>query len=520
MRKILILLPIIIIITAYLLTFTDYTKVIAQVEPPSPEEEWYPPAPSGGVYSPMPSQYKYGIAGIGPMPSPGTLNLLFRDINLKIRTEFYDKESFYLEFVSPFNSFYIFLYEYYPPGNVPRGHWLIYGAGPITTGAGVRVDIGLFIPETNEPEGQHVWKCWLYNSLTGGWATGIARFNYFKFPRVEIETVEYPQELIVGRSYELKVYVRNLGEIDYTYSVEVEGAGVSFTSKQQTVSITSQSQSVVTFPFTVLMSGTLNVRISVFGDHTLLDSKSVSLTSKILKPGPMIAGDINPKVLREGEDVSLSLTFMNRGEGEARQVYLNIEAPGFMIINSGSFSPNVSPGGYGSAVFTLRPLEGGYKTIRVTITYSDIIGNTYTDTIQYSSLLVLVKFKVYSQDKDGNILQIPIVINGKTNVAYEEWIDPTKDIAIEAPRVVEKENVPYLSNIRYVFEQWSDGNTVPQRKVSLTKSLTLIAVYRVEYTLTYIAYAAIIVAVVLVIGISLLLFLKKKPKKVPPPPPS
>jgi len=449
---------------------------LMQPEPPSPESEWYPPTESfAGETQPL--TYSYSTSGTGTVPGTGVLNLQLVDINGRLRNEIYGSESFYLRFVTPFNSWVIFLYEWYPPGNVPKGHWLIWAAGPASTGAGVIINMGYFRPERGEPERQHVWKCWLWDPNTGNWAVGILRFNYYRFPRAIIDRVDYPQNIVVGKSYELKVYVRNLGEKSYTYKVRVQGGGLTFDSLEKTVNVPAQSTSTVTFTFTVQMGGILSVDVALYGDTTQLDSKHVSLASKALKPGPMVTRDVTPTTLKEGEEATLTVTFINKGSGEAKQVTAKIDAPGFMVVKGMDFSPNVPPGGSGKVTFTLRPLEGGRKTVKVEVMYVDEQGNRYSDTLE-ASLIVLVKLNVYAQDKDGNQLQIPITINQNQYISFSDWVDPTSGIQLNAPKTVEKDNV------RYIFEQWSDGNTLASRQLSITKSTTLTAVYRVEYHVT------------------------------------
>jgi len=444
--------------------------VLAQPEPPSPEEEWYPPPPTHAEEMP------YGImmSGIGTVPAAGTLSLELIDTSGRIRTEFYGTERFCMRFVTPFSKFFIFLYEWYPPGNVPKGHWLIYGAGPFTVGVGTIINIGYFYPERGEPEGQHVWKCWLYDPTTCQWATGIVRFSYFKLPRALIERVDYPQELLVDRSYELKVYIKNEGEADYTYTVEVKGVGVSFPTRIQSVRIGASSTAVATFPFKVLVAGVLSVKVTLKGDGVVLDTKSLTLVSRVLKPGPMVTGDVKPTVLKEGEETTLVVTFVNRGQGEAKSVTARIEALGFIVVSGIDFSPDIPSGGSGSVQFVLRPLEGGRKTLKITITYADVAGNTYTDIIE-ASLLVLVRLRVEARSKAGTLLDIPMVVGDKEYKVYEDWIDPTAEISLEAPEVVR------IDGTRYVFEHWSDGFQEHYRRVMLTKSATLAAIYRIEH---------------------------------------
>jgi len=458
-----------------LIVLVRFSTVYAQFEPepPSPDEEWYPPEPS------YPRVYKdfhaYTSGLTTSVPSPAAITLLLLDINDKVRSEFYGSEMFYLRFISSFNRFFLYLYEWYPSGTVPSGHWLIYAWGPIEVGSGAIVNIGYFYPEINEPMGLHTWKCWLYDPDYDRWATGIVRFNYYKYPIAIIERIDAPQEVIVNDRYELNVYIKNFGEIDYTYTIKVSGLS-TITPTQLTLNVKAKSQSNGIFSFSTSTPGTINLVIDLYVDNTILDSKTLVLTAKILKPGPMIIGDFSPAVLKEGEEISLSFTFINSGEGEARQVFARIDAPGFMVISGMDSSPNVTPGGAGRAVFVLRPIEGGRKTVQVKITYSDIVGNTYTDTIS-ATLLVQVRLKVYSQDDRGNPVEIPLKINGENFREFEDWIDPTLEIKLEAFN----EFYSASNNMtRWVFTGWSDGISTPLRTIKLTKSSVIYAIYRKE----------------------------------------
>lgn len=452
-----------------------FPTVYAQLEPEpqSPDEEWYPPEPSSPrIYM----GYYAGISGfIASAPSPAAITLLLLDINDKVRSEFYGSEMFYTRFISPFKRFFIYLYEWYPPGTVPSGHWLIYAWGPIEAGSGAIVNIGYFYPEINEPIGLHTWKCWLYDPDYDRWATGIVRFNYYKYPIAFIERIDAPQEIIVNNRYELSVYIKNLGEIDYTYAVRVSGLS-TITPTQLTLNVKAKSQSNAIFSFSTSTPGIINLVIDLYADNTILDTKALTLTAKVLKPGPMIIGDFSPAILKEGEEISLSFTFINSGEGEARQVFARIDAPGFMVISGMDSSPNVPPGGAGRTVFVLRPIEGGRKTVQVKITYSDIVGNAYTDTIS-ATLLVQVRLKAYSQDDRGNPVEIPLKINGENFREFEDWIDPALEMKLEAP----SEFYSASNNMtRWVFIGWSDGISTPLRTIRLTKSSVIYAIYRKE----------------------------------------
>jgi len=465
---------IVLIITYFTVTLLT-TFVLAQPEPSSPEQEWYPPEPVEGSAT-FPS-YSCIAVGTTSVPSPGALRIELIDRNGRVRREFYGDELFYLRFVSPYSTFYLYLYEWYPPGNVPSGHWLIFSAGPYSPGAGAIMNLGYFQPEQGEPEGQHVWKLWLFDPSSRSWSSGIVRFNYFRYPRARIEGVDLPQILYVGQSYNMNVRVKNTGEVDYTYTVEVEGAGLVFGAREQSVRIPAGSTATVIFTFNLVSPGTPSVTVRVKSNGEIVDSKTTQPTTHVLRPGPMAPSDVSPVTFREGEEQAVSFSFVNRGEGEARSVSARLEAPGFVLVKGTDFSPNVPAGGTGRVSFTVRASEGGRKTFRVVISYADAAGKTYEDVLE-EQVLVLVKLKLEPRTLKGESLPVQLKVGDEKTTIFERWVDPTAAIHVEAPEVVEGRGV------RYVFKAWSDGTTSPIRDIMLIKSASITAMYRVEYLVT------------------------------------
>ena len=68
----------------------------------------------------------------------------------------------------------LYLYEYGPPDSIPRGRWIGYNT-PIGEGTW---QIGPFYARPMEPEGEHVWKVWMFSKSE--WATGISTFSYLR----------------------------------------------------------------------------------------------------------------------------------------------------------------------------------------------------------------------------------------------------------------------------------------------------------------------------------------------------
>lgn len=437
----------------------------AQSEPPSPAEDWYPPPPAN--YSTL-------------VPGSIKIDPLILDAYSRIRTEIYCFDKiFYLVFQSPFDKFFIYIYEWYPPGNTPSGHWILYAFGPLELDAKGYVIKCTLKPEADEPEGLHVLKCWLFNPDSGEWATGVVYFYYFKYPKVTIERVEGPGDTIVNKSYELNVYVKNLGEVDYNYTIEVSGPNVVVTPSRLTINVGAKSQTKVTFSFYSTKPGTASLTINLYVDGTILDSKTFVVNSKALKPGPMVIKDFGPKVLHEGEETDLIIELINGGEVEARQVSVKINATGFVFRDSIKSLSSISPGKSEVFTFTLKPVEGGSKIIQLQVTYNDAYGNAYTDTLSIT-LLVLVKLKVYAQDEDGNSLEVPLKVNGDNYKVFDRWIDPTESLRLEAPSEYYSAN----NMTKWIFMKWSDGSLSPLKSINnLTTSKVMCAIYKTQYYL-------------------------------------
>jgi hypothetical protein len=146
---------------AFLLGF-----VSCQPEPGSSEEDWNPPPPSGEEFGDQPL---YMVSS----GSSVSLDVWFADRNKNTREEFYGDDLIYLWISTKYTSVHVYIYEWYPHGNAPSGHWLIYARH--MNGGGI-YRIGPFYSESYEPEGIHTWKVWLYHG--GNFDSSISRFDY------------------------------------------------------------------------------------------------------------------------------------------------------------------------------------------------------------------------------------------------------------------------------------------------------------------------------------------------------
>ena len=350
----------------------------AQPEPPSPEADWYPPLEGTPTAPPGTS---FAITS-SSTPSSGNIRAWLVDVNFNVRREFYCTDYMQLVVQTTFSNFYLWVYEWYPNG---VGHWLIYMLGPIS-GPGTIV-VRYFRPEPAEPEGLHTWKIWLYDTNTGSWGVYVINFNYRTNPKARLAIVNAQYSLKVGKQYTFTIRVENLGEVKWTYVVEAISSGVSVTPSSKEISIDPQSSANIDFIVKPEQPGSYTIEFRVLSKKCgvrIEDSKTVNVNVEVLKPGPFKEGDITPTEVREGEETTFTVLFVNKGSGTAKNVEIRVvEAQGFDIIKGSDSSPDIPSGAYGHAQIILKPREGGLKQIKVKVTYRDEVGKYYEDTLYY-----------------------------------------------------------------------------------------------------------------------------------------
>jgi len=448
-----------------------FPLVNAQEEPPSPEEEWYPPVPEQAQA--LPETYGYSTVSTSGATTALTARLL--DLNLNPRMEFYRGDGMIFEFSTNFPTFWIWIYEWYPPGHIPKGHWLLWAVGPFTGGGTYR--IGTFLPESTEPEGRHVWKCWIFDPTTWTWATAIIRFDFQERPRPVIVNVNVLPEMKLNKPYTIDVTIKNTGEKSYTYIVSVEGTGFTINPPSTTTVVGAGSTALLSFQVTPTVSGKLSLKVKVEADGRVYDSKIFAINVRALKPSHTLSVQSIPEEVKLGESVPISILFTNTGEGSAKQVTLRISsAEGVSFVKSSDTASEVPPGG--SYVFNLavKPESGGVKTLILQLDYIDDEGNRYSDSITVT-LKVLVPLKISTAiEKKYKPLMIQFNVGGKQYAgSYEGWVT-SEPIQVAVPSEWEISDDTIAE-----FVRWSDGNTAPSRTVQATIPLELIAEYRLKY---------------------------------------
>jgi hypothetical protein len=185
MKKILIAL--LVTILAFSVAITEISPVQAQdnpVPPLSPDESWQPPDEGGQSIEPPVQAETYSQTSsnlqISPPLSiePGIPSSIVNDYLVnsygQILTNLYGNEAIYL--VVSFNGpGYFYLWEYYPYGTSPYGHWLCYRW--YRPQAGVW-RIGPFVAQSFDPAGRYTWRMWFLSDYS--WSTRLLNFNYIR----------------------------------------------------------------------------------------------------------------------------------------------------------------------------------------------------------------------------------------------------------------------------------------------------------------------------------------------------
>jgi len=165
-----------IIVLLMIVTFLPVVRAQPPPPPPDPEADWNPPAPSGSEQG----MHRYITLIVGPGGS-GAAAAWMTDYAYNRKTDFKGSESLYLWIVSPYSCYFFWWYEYYPPGTVPQGQWMVWANGPLSGGVYI---IGPLSPEPDEPIGPHTERVWMMDCATGAFAHANARWNYGKDPTV------------------------------------------------------------------------------------------------------------------------------------------------------------------------------------------------------------------------------------------------------------------------------------------------------------------------------------------------
>ena len=183
MKKILIaLLALAIVLLADIVAISPVQAEDYHFPPSSPDESWQPPYEGGELIEPPVNVETYSQSWSNlqiPPPLPVAPSIPSSIVNAylinsygQILTNLYHNQLCYLV-ISVNGPGYFYLWEYYPPGTTPYGHWLCYKWYRPHSGVWI---IGPFAAQSFDPAGRYLWKMWFLSNYS--WSTRSLSFDY------------------------------------------------------------------------------------------------------------------------------------------------------------------------------------------------------------------------------------------------------------------------------------------------------------------------------------------------------
>jgi hypothetical protein len=180
-----ILTAVLVTVLAFSVTITEISPVRAQDNPTpplSPNESWQPPDEAGKSIEPPVQVETYSQTSsslqispptpIGPGIPSSLVNAYLVNNYGQTLTNLYSNQAVYLV-VSFDGPGYFYLWEYYPHGTSPYGHWLCYKW--YRPHAGIW-RIGPFVAQSFDPAGRYIWRMWFLSEQS--WSTRLLSFDY------------------------------------------------------------------------------------------------------------------------------------------------------------------------------------------------------------------------------------------------------------------------------------------------------------------------------------------------------
>jgi hypothetical protein len=153
------------------------------IPPLSLDESWQPPIEAGQPIDPPVPAETYSLTSPSVQMAPLSLepgisgsitNAYVVDNYGQVLTTLYGSQTIYL-LVSFNGPGYFYLWEYYPYGTSPYGHWLCYKWYRPYAGTW---KIGPFVAQSLDPAGQYTWRMWFLSGSS--WSTRLLNFNYIR----------------------------------------------------------------------------------------------------------------------------------------------------------------------------------------------------------------------------------------------------------------------------------------------------------------------------------------------------
>jgi hypothetical protein len=359
------------ILIGLLVTILAFTAAVAAVSPvraqdnpvppQNPDESWQPPDEAGqSVAPPVPAEaYSQTTRNLQMAPltvepgSPGSIvNAYLVNSYGQILTDLYSNETIYL--VVSFNGpGYFYLWEYYPYGTSPFGHWLCYRW--YRPSAGVW-RIGPFAAQSHDPAGRYTWRMWYVSDHS--WSTRSLSFNYIRsyYPPDIPDTNPAPaynppsinsftaskSSIEIGETVVLTWTTTNTTGVSISPGVGTVAASGSTTvtptaTTSYTLTATGQSGSSVTSSATVTVNPRVSPTINI-SQSTIKRGQSASLSWNA--PGAIRVlisgiGSVNTSGVTQVSPVdsttyTLTATYID-GTSLSTSVIVNVEQPPYLL---------------------------------------------------------------------------------------------------------------------------------------------------------------------------------------------
>ena len=296
-----IMIPLLVALIVVSATAAVFSPVQAQPSPPlNPDEGWQPPSEGGEMVEPPVGVDTYNQTWpelqmtVPPSPPAGAAGSI---VNAYLVTSYgqtlynlYRNDLCYLV-VSFDGPGYFYLWEYYPPGSTPHGHWLCYRW--YRPYAGVW-RIGPFSAQSWDPDGVYIWKMW-YNSGFS-WSMRTLSFSY---TRGNISPYSGPSPWPVYQPV-INSFSTNASSIDFGQTVTLTWS----TSNADSVSITPEIGTVGTSGSTTVTPGaTTTYTLAATGSSgsTVTSSTTINVIPRVF---PTLS--IQQPTIQSGQSTTLA----------------------------------------------------------------------------------------------------------------------------------------------------------------------------------------------------------------------
>jgi hypothetical protein len=329
--------------------------------PLNPDESWQPPYEGGKSIEPPVNVETYGQAwpnlqitsplNVAPDIPSSMVNAYLVNSYGQILSNLYRNGLCYL--VVSFNGpGYFYLWEYYPSGTTPSGHWLCYRW--YRPYAGVW-KIGPFAAESFDPSGRYVWKMWFLSGFS--WSTRSLSFNYTRsyyppdIPSLTPRPIYSPEinsfvanksSVEVGETVILTWTTTNASSVTISPGVGTVAASGSTTvtpaaTTTYTLVANGKSGSQVSSTATITVMPRIPPTISI-GQPTIKSGQSTSLSWNAPGAIQVSISDVGNVGISGTKQVSpdktttytLAATYID-GTAQSTSVTVNVEQPPYLL---------------------------------------------------------------------------------------------------------------------------------------------------------------------------------------------